>query len=61
MLYGGCIDFDPDKKEDLVGGDKITYDEYLDLQMISIESKNKVRWSFATCYYNGPIKFHGTN
>lgn len=59
MLYGGCIDFDPDKKEDLVGGDKITYDEYLDLQMISIESKNKVRWSFATCYYNVPSNFMG--
>ena len=57
MLYGGCIDFDPDKKEDLIGGDKITYDEYLDLQMISIESKNKVRGSFASCYYNAPSNF----
>ena len=33
QLYGDIVDFDPDKQKDLVGGEKITYDEYLDLQM----------------------------
>ena len=31
----GLIDFDPQGKDDMVGGDTLSYDEYLDLQMQS--------------------------
>ena len=47
QMIGGIIDFDPDKQKDLVGGDKLTYDEYLVLQLITCESKEKARGSFA--------------
>ena len=50
QVYGGIIDFDPDKQQDLVGGDKISYDEYRDLQMMACENKGNVRWDFALCY-----------
>lgn len=59
QVFGGSIDFAPDDKKNLVGGDKITYDEYLDLQMISCENKGSVRWGFAMCYYNIPLRFMG--
>lgn len=59
LVYGGIIDFDPDKQKDLVGGAKITYDEYLDLQMMACESKGSVRWNFARCYYYIPLEFKG--
>lgn len=59
QVYGGIIDFDPDNKKDLVGGEKITYDEYLDLQMMACENKGKVRWHFAMCYYYTPLEFAG--
>ena len=59
QIYGGCIDFNPDKQTDLVGGERLSYDEYLDLQMITCENKEKVRWKFAQCYYNIPAEFKG--
>ena len=59
QMIGGIIDFDPDKQIDLVGGDKLTYDEYLDLQLITCESKEKARGSFALCYYYIPLEFDG--
>ena len=59
QVYGGIIDFDPDKQKDLVGGDKISYDEYLDLQMMACENKGGVRWWFAMCYYYHPLEFMG--
>lgn len=59
QVCGGIIDFDPEKQKDLVGGDKITYDEYLDLQMMACENKGNVRWSFAMCYYYIPLEFMG--
>ena len=31
----GLIDFDSQGKDDMVGGDALSYDEYLDLQMQS--------------------------
>ena len=37
QVYGGIIDFDPDKQKNLVGGEKITYDEYLDLQKTKVK------------------------
>lgn len=59
QVYEGIIDFDPDKQKDLVGGEKITYDEYLDLQMMACEIKGSVRWDFALCYYYIPLEFKG--
>lgn len=59
QVYGGIINFDPDKQKDLVGGDKITYDEYLDLQMMACENKGGVRRDFAMCYYYIPLEFMG--
>ena len=45
----GLIDFDPRGKDDMVGGDTLSYDEYLDLQM---QSGKKVRTYFEICYYD---------
>ena len=59
QLYGGIVDFDPDKQKDLVGGEKITYDEYLDLQMEACEKEGKVRCNFAKCYHYIPLEFKG--
>ena len=59
QVYGGIIDFDPDRQKDLVGGDKITYDEYLDLQMMACERSASARWNFALCYYYIPLEFKG--
>ena len=56
QLYGGIVDFDPDKQKDLVGGEKITYDEYLDLQMEACEKEGKVRCNFAKCYHYIPLE-----
>lgn len=59
QVYGGFIDFDPDKQKDLVGGDEITYDEYLDLQMMACQKKENIRWDIALCYYCIPLEFVG--
>ncbi len=59
QVYGGIIDFDPEKQKDLVGGEKISYDEYLDLQMMACENKDGIRWYFAKCYYYIPLEFKG--
>lgn len=45
----GLIDFDPQGKDDMVGGDALSYDEYLDLQM---QSGKRVRTYFEICYYD---------
>lgn len=54
--YDGIIDFSPDGFHDIVGADKFSYDEYLDVQ---IKSFHKIRGSFTTCYYNIPLRFIG--
>ncbi len=59
VCSGGIIDFDPDKQKDLIGGNKITYDEYLDLQMLNCENKKEVRWDFALCYHYIALEFKG--
>ncbi len=45
----GLIDFDPKEKTKLVNGEKLTYDDYLDLMKISGHS---VRNDFLKCYYD---------
>lgn len=59
QVYGGIIDFDPGKKQDLVGGDKLSYNEYLELQMMACENKGNVRRYFALCCYYIPLEFMG--
>lgn len=54
QMIGGIIDFDPDKQKDLVGGDKLTYDEYLDLQLITCGARKRhaaVSLSAITTYH----------
>lgn len=53
----GNIDFSPNGKTDIVGGEKLTYDDYLDIQ---IRSYGKQRSWFAMCYYNIPGEFMGS-
>lgn len=52
----GIIFFDPDSLKDVVGAEKMTYDEYLDVQ---IRSLGKIRSNFQMCYFNIPLEFKG--
>ena len=52
----GNIDFSPNGKTDIVGGERLTYDDYLDVQ---IQSYGKQRSWFEMCYYNIPGEFMG--
>ena len=52
----GCLDFSPTGKLEVVGGEKLTYDEYIDIQ---IRSSGKQRTWFEMCYYNLPSEFMG--
>jgi hypothetical protein len=56
MSEFGNIDFSLDGKSDIVGGEKLSYDDYLNIQ---IQSYGKQRSWFAMCYYNLPNKFMG--
>lgn len=56
MDYEGTIDFSPDKLKDVVGGEKLTYNDYLDIQ---IQSFGKQRSYVKACYYNIPIEVRG--
>ena len=52
----GCIDFSLSGKRGIVGGEKLTYDEYVEIQ---IQSFGKQRSWFEMCYYNIPNEFIG--
>ena len=52
----GIIDYDPDKMKDVVGGEKLSYDEYIAIQK---HSEGKIRGSFQLCYYTIPLGFKG--
>ena len=52
----GIVDYNPDKMSDVVGGETLTYDEYVKIQ---IESQGKVGSSFQLCYYEIPLGFRG--
>lgn len=54
--YDGIIDFNPAGFKDVVGAEKFTYDDYLDVQ---IRSFHKTRGWFARCYYNIALSFKG--
>lgn len=54
--YDGVIDFNPEGYKEVIGAEKFTYDDYIDVQ---IRSFHKVRGWFARCYYNTPLGFKG--
>lgn len=56
MSEFGNIDFSLNGKVDIVGGKKLSYDDYLDIQ---IQSYGKQRSWFAMCYYSIPCEFMG--
>ena len=56
QVPGGIIDYDPEKMKDVVGGEKLTYDEYIAIQKKSL---GKQRGSFELCYYTHPMGFKG--
>ena len=53
---GGVVFFDPDSIKDVVGAEKMEYDEYLDVQIASL---GKTRSYFTMCYFNIPLEFKG--
>lgn len=56
MMKGGSIDFDPEKRKEVIGAERMTYDEYLDVQFASL---GKTRGGFARCFYNFTMGFKG--
>ena len=56
MSEFGNIDFSLNGKVDIVGGEKLSYDDYLDIQ---IQSYGKQRSWFEMCYYSIPCEFMG--
>lgn len=56
MTEGGVINFNPDSLSEVVGAEKMTYDEYLDVQ---ISSLGKTRSYFELCLLNHVIEFKG--
>lgn len=56
MTENGSVDFNPEGMSAIESKQKISYDDYLDLQ---IRSGGKQRFWFAMCYYNFPSRFIG--
>lgn len=56
QTYAGDIDFDPNGYKDVVGAERFSYDDYIDVQ---IRSFHKTRGWFATCYHSIPLSFKG--
>ena len=52
----GPIDYDPEGLKGIVGGEKLTYDEYLKIQK---RSAKRVKSTFQACYYNFVLGFKG--
>ena len=57
QTYEGNIDFNPNGYGDVVGAERFSYDDYIDVQ---IRSFHKTRGWFATCYHSIPLSFKGT-
>lgn len=53
---GGVVMFDPDTQKEVVGAEKMTYDEYIDIQIVSL---GKLRREFVNLYFNIPMGFKG--
>ena len=57
QTYEGNIDFNPNGYRDVVGAERFSYDDDIDVQ---IRSFHKTRGWFATCYHSIPLSFKGT-
>lgn len=53
---GGVVMFDPDSQKEVVGAERMTYDEYLTVQIASL---GKLRREFVKLYFNIPMGFKG--
>ena len=53
---GGLLNFDENAMKDIVGAEKLTYPEFIDIQ---IQTGKDYRGSFMLCYYYDPIEFKG--
>ena len=53
---GGLLNFDENAMKDIVGAEKLTYPEFIDIQ---IQTGKHYRGSFMLCYYYDPIEFKG--
>lgn len=53
---GGVVMFNPDSQKEVVGAEKMTYDEYLDVQIASL---GKLRREFVKLYFIIPMGFKG--
>ena len=56
MTYEGTVDFSPNSLREVVGGERLSYNDYLDIQ---IQSFGKQRSYFKSCYYNHTMGFKG--
>lgn len=56
ITEGGSIDFNLEKRKEVIGAERMTYDEYLDVQFASL---GKTRGGFANCFYNIAMGFKG--
>lgn len=56
MVEYGSIDFDPDGLKDVVHGEKLSYDDYIDAQINAI---GETHGGFQQCFYNCPLSFKG--
>ena len=53
----GILFFDPESMSDIVGGEKLSYDDYLDAQL---KSSKDSRFYFLRCYHEAvPLEFKG--
>ncbi len=55
-VEGGYIDFDPNGMAEVVNGEKLTYNDYIDAQINAI---GKTHGGFQWCFYNIPFGFKG--
>ena len=53
---GGLLNFDENAMKDIVGAEKLTYPDFIDIQ---IQTGKDYRGSFMLCYYYSPIEFKG--
>ena len=52
----GIINYDPESMKDVVGGEKLSYDEYISIQK---KSEGRTRGWFQLCYYETALCFKG--
>ena len=52
----GAIDFREDAMKDIVGAEKLSYDDYIE---IASNPNRKVRDAFERCFYSIPLEFKG--